>query len=148
MKILLRGLNLVVKYEEGEWEQVEAKMKSLGMEKRKSNRIFGSYEGEFYRLNSSYDDEIIKRTVIPYGGYDDINATAYGDSAYEYNGVNCCVFRIVPNESGEVLIPLPKYLTVVDIKKIVQIWSKVYKILLDIITDAEIEIKFKKEEVK
>jgi len=149
MKILLRGLYLVLKYEGDEWSQVEFKLKALGMEKKRSSRIFGIKEGEFYRLNSSYEDDIIRRTVVPYGDYDDINAAVYNDGSYGDNRVNCCIFRIVPDVNMEVSVQLPKYLTIVDIKRIANTWSRVYKTLLEILTEAEIDIKFKKnEEVK
>jgi len=141
MKLLLKSYNklphLVIKYENNEWQMVESKLKEIGLEKVYSNKIFGKFCSYFYR---SPDSKFAYYLVREYGlerFLDDVN-----DECGVGIGFNVAVFRVVPNENNEVIIPLKKFLSVVELEDIVYKITLTLKQLLNLVNQ-EVEVNIK-----
>ena len=144
MKLRLKcngAIELVFKYEAGEWEAIETKLKQLGLEKTTSNNIFGDSKiGEFYRagnseLASAFEMHQCSIRTYEMGIFDHINKPILYDSR-----LNVAIFRCVP-VNNEVVVKLQKYLTVAEVNSLSKAIAGVFSWLVNTVATAEIDIK-------
>jgi hypothetical protein len=141
MKLLLKSYNklpyLVIKYEKNEWGIIENKLQEIGLEKVYSERIFNRFCGYFYRsTNQEFANYLTKEYALN-NFLDDVN-----DECGVGYGFNVAVFRVVPNENNEVIVPLKKFLSVVELEDIVYKITSTLKYLLGLINQ-EVEVNIK-----
>lgn len=134
-------VRLVVKYESDEWQKVEEKLKQLGLEKASTSQAWGSQENaEYYRESTPELLRAMQRVfeflrVGQYSLIDSINKPFIDEDSSRY--MNVAVFRVVPNAGGEVSVPVQKYLTLLEVKSVVQALGKVYEFLLNTATESD-----------
>jgi DNA-directed RNA polymerase subunit F len=139
---------LVIRYENNEWETIENILKELGLQKAKTRMGFNKgLELEYYReLDTELLNYLRKYFSSKISNFvDDINA-----SIYEHNKFNIALFRVVPNSRGEVKILLDKYLTIAELKELINKIKQVYEMLLNLATgsvEVNITIQEDKKEV-
>jgi hypothetical protein len=130
---------LVIKYENDEWQKIENVLKSLGLQKAFTERGFGkNLKFEYYRENDTELLNYIKNYFYAHlsNVVDGINDLVY------YNGYfNISIFRVIPNENGEVKILLDKYLTIHELKRVFEKIKELYEILLNIALKSEANIR-------
>lgn len=141
MKLLLKSYNklphLVIKYEDNEWEMIENKLREIGLEKSYSEKIFGKFNGYFYRSpNREFANYLTKEFGLSHF-LDDVNDEC--GVGYDFN---VAVFRVVPNERNEVIIPLKKFLSVVELEDMIFKITNTLKHLLGLINQ-EVEVNIK-----
>ncbi|MGI0059735.1 MAG: hypothetical protein ACREBJ_08190, partial [Nitrosotalea sp.] len=127
------------------WRKLADKYESLGLEQKHTGKALGHcVEVDYYQ---SKENEILSSVSanFPTGIHliDDIN------SSVMMNGetFNIAIFRIVPNSDGKVMIRLPMYLTVSELRKIKEIFVEVISRIKGIVTEAEMDIEFDDEAV-
>jgi hypothetical protein len=130
---------LVIRYEGDEWQKIETILKNLGLQKAYTEKGFGkNLKLEYYRENDTELLNYIKNYFYSHLSYvvDDINDYIY------YNGYfNIAIFRVIPNEDGEIKLLLDKYLTIYELKKVFEKIKELYEILLNIALKSEADIK-------
>lgn len=92
---------------DGEWELLEERYKAFGLERRKSENLFGlSLKGEFYYGGK---EPLIHYFSLSQEYVDDINAPPLSwDAENHVHRVNIGILRIVPNE-GIITLPLKTF---------------------------------------
>jgi len=147
MKVKLKLFNgapvIEIQYEGQEWEAIESKLKDLGLKKAETVQGLGmNLQFNYYRTTN----EALKRYLedeLKYNQcYDDINKPLLMGSYF-----NASVFRIVP-KNGKVSIKLEKYISVNDLKLIVNNIKAVYRAFFSLITEADVSIKVKEKEIE
>jgi hypothetical protein len=138
----------VLKYEDGEWEQVRKKLEEIGLREHESRNLWGKeISGRFYKETNEELKKMIEACEYYNIGrnvyyIDDVN------SAFYYNGrVNIAIFRVVP-VNGEVRAEVDNFLTINDFRKIIIGLKSVFQMLFNIVTEKEVEIKIVKKEEK
>ena len=141
MKLLLKSYNklphLVIKYENNEWSIIEKKLQEIGLEKAYSEKIFGRFKGYFYRSpNREFANYLMKEYGL--GSFlDDVNDEC--GVGYDFN---VAVFRVVPDENGEVVVPLKKFLSVAELEDMILKITLTLKYLLNLVNQ-EVEVNIK-----
>jgi len=136
----------VLKYEDGEWEQVKSKLEELGLERRETENLWGKgLTAEYYRETN----EELKR-MLESCEYVNVGRNVYycdniNSSFYNNGNVNISIFRVVP-VNGEVRTEVDNFLTINDFKKIIVGLKAVFQMLFNIVTEKEVEIKIVKKE--
>jgi hypothetical protein len=134
---------LILKYENREWEKIEGILKSLGLEKAVTRLGFNkNLELEYYRENNEELLNYLKNYFRNKLGYfvDDINR-----SLFENGYFNIAIFRVVPNKDNEVKILLDKYLTIAELKDIINKIKQVFELLLNIAIQAQVNITIQEQ---
>lgn len=135
-----------LRYEENEWAELEAKLKGMGLSLGTSNNLWGMEKsGQFYRETNSELINAVHETLRPIMrtmGGDTIGTMTdnVNQSFFKNGSLNIAIFRVVPDADGYVYAPLSKFLTVVDINAIGKVMAKLYEVLFNTITEAEISI--------
>lgn len=133
---------LVIKYEREEWEKLESLLKQLGLQRSHTQNAWGlRIPAEYYRETSSelavyYTNSLTERVREDYNVYDDINSPVI-----ERDTPNLAIFRVIPNENLETVIPLPKLLTIGDINRLARVISKFLSTIFSLVLEAEVIIK-------
>jgi hypothetical protein len=137
MKIALDKFDLVIKYEDGEWERLAALHRDLGLEEATSTQAWGDgYTVRFFRdRESRFINHFRKTAMYVPGVYDDINAPAIGNGQ-----LNLAIFRVIP-ENGQVRVPLGQVMTVVEWRNLLQVIARVLKSIFETVILAEAEIR-------
>jgi len=125
-----------IKYEKGEWENIERILLKMGLEKAESIRIFGEQQGKFYRDTSEQLGDIVRRSLSKEGSIHDVNKPFLNS----YGNINTAIFRVVPVQ-GTVLAPIPKFLSVSELNTIASSIREVYQFLINLAIEDEVEIK-------
>ena len=137
------GVLLVIKYETGESEQIQQKLKDLGLEKSETDNLFNEgRSGEFYRATESELQAAFSAhtQIIRLNNYyltDSINKPLLQNGYF-----NLAVFRAVP-VNNEITCKLYRYLTISELNELANNISNVFSWLLNTISEAEVEIKIK-----
>jgi len=135
---------IVIKYEKYEWEKIESILKSLGLQKATTRNGFNkNLTLEYYRETNEELLNYIKKYFSNKISnlIDDINA-----SLYENNKFNIALFRVCPSsERLEIKILLDKYLTIAELKDIINKIKQVYELLLNIAIQAQVNIIVQEE---
>jgi len=137
----------VLKYEDGEWEQVKSKLEELGLERRRTENLWGKgLMAEFYKESNEELKRMLESCEYVNVGRnvyycDDINSSFYSNGR-----VNIAIFRVVP-ANGEVKAEVDNFLTVNDFRKIIIGLKSVFQMLFNIVTEKEVEIKIVKKGV-
>jgi hypothetical protein len=134
---------LIIKYEQSEWERIENILKTLNLEKAVTKLGFGkNLELEYYRERDTELLNYLKNYFKNKLGYfvDDINR-----SIFENGYLNIAIFRVVPSKNNEVKILLDKYLTVAELKDIINKIKQVFELLLNIAIQAQVNINVVEE---
>ncbi|RLD10698.1 MAG: hypothetical protein DRI44_05390 [Chlamydiae bacterium] len=147
MKVKLRLFNgaplIEIHYEGQEWEKIESKLKDLGLKKAETVQGLGmNLEFEYYRTTNEALKKYLQDELQYNQCYDDINKPLFTGSYF-----NAAVFRIIP-ENGKVSIRLEKYISVNDLKFIVNGIKAVYRAFFSLITEADVHIRVKEKEVE
>jgi hypothetical protein len=133
---------LVLKYRREEWEILERKWRELGLERRRTTNLWGvNWEAEFYRERNSLMEGLIRGLFesagLRYRIISDINSPILRDGR-----VNVGILRVVPNSDFEVRAPLPHLLNIDDLVVIRDTLANAVKLLLQVVTNMECEVKF------
>jgi hypothetical protein len=133
---------LILRYRPEEWRVLERKWCELGLERRRSENLWGvGWVGEFYRERNSVMESMIRRMLeeagLRYRIVSDINSPVLKDGR-----VNVGLLRVVPSEDLEVKAPLPHLINVDDLVYIRDTLASVIKLILQVVTETECEIRF------
>jgi hypothetical protein len=133
---------LVLKYRREEWEILERKWRELGLERRRTTNLWGvNWEAEFYKERNSMAEGLIRGLFesagLRYRIISDINSPILRDGR-----VNVGILRVVPNSDFEVRAPLPHLLNIDDLVVIRDTLANSVKLLLQVVTNMECEVKF------
>jgi len=138
---------LVIKYEEQEWKTVETILKNLGLQKAITMLGFNKgLELEYYRESDeellNYLKKYFSSKIINF--VDDINTSIYDNGKF-----NIALFRVVPNENFEVKILLDKYLTIAELKDLINKIKQTYELLLNLACcNVQVNIKLQEQKQK
>jgi len=140
VKIEINGKpQLVLLYEKHEWEILKSKLESLGL--KQAETVHGL--GEELTLSYYRDTENLFRNAMQgQKVFDNINEEIVQSGNEDY--FNLAVLRIVPTETGKnfrTVIPLPKYLSIVEFRNFVNILFRCYEKIFNTMHEAEVEIK-------
>jgi hypothetical protein len=132
---------LILRYRPEEWQVLERKWCELGLERRRSENLWGvGWIGEFYRERNSVMENMIRRMLeeagLRYRILSDINSPVLRDGR-----VNVGLLRVVP-EDLEVKAPLSHLINVDDLVYIRDTLASVIKLILQVVTETECEVKF------
>jgi hypothetical protein len=143
MKIAIRSEDgkpyFLIKYEVGEWEEIEKKLQSIGLQKAKISNLWGiGIACEAYRETNEDMLRYLKQTLKnnTYYWKDDLNYPFYDNYGY----INISIFRIIPT-NNMVQAPLPKFLTIRELNQLVENIKGCLEILLNIAINEEVEVK-------
>jgi hypothetical protein len=133
---------LLLKYRPEEWAVLERKWQELGLERRRTTNLWGvNWESEFYRERNSLMEGLIRGLFesagLRYRIISDINSPILRDGR-----VNVGILRVVPNSDFEVRAPLPHLLNIDDLVVIRDTLANAVKLLLQVVTNMECEVKF------
>jgi hypothetical protein len=141
MKIYLNGKEgkprFILKYENGEWSQIESKLQQMGLSKTRITNLWGlGIETEAYRETNEEMLNYVKRTLSSNNWRDDLNNVFIPQTG----SLNIAIFRIVPVDS-KVEAPLPKFLTIQEFNRILEDIKKCLEVLLNLVIEGEAEVK-------
>jgi hypothetical protein len=133
---------LILRYRPEEWQVLERKWCELGLERRKSENLWGvGWVGEFYRERNLVMESMIRRMLdaagLRFRILSDINSSILKDGR-----VNVGILRVVPDENLEVRAPLPHLINIDDLVCIRDTLASVIKLILQVVTEAECEVRF------
>ena len=130
---------LILEYENNEYKNVKAVCEELNLEIAKTTKGMGANATyDYYRESDTELLNYIRKSFMTnYGMYDSINEPFYS------GGLNIAIFRIIP-KNNKVYIPLTKFLTVVELNKIVEEIRRLYDVIFNICINKEIKIKVSK----
>jgi hypothetical protein len=133
-----------VVYTQKTWEALKNKLEKLGLETSNTVNAWGrGIEQDYYRENARELIEFIKEQTGRYSYADNINDEFLTDSGK----VNIAVLRVVPKKVGRRYITevvLEKYLTVANLRNIMNALVHAYNVLFNIVTDEiSVEVKVK-----
>jgi hypothetical protein len=131
-------------YSEGDYRKLVSKFKEIGLEQRKTENGFGrGLTLEYWRsprsdfLQFVIDGEAANGTVRGLKIIDDINSSVAATRQF----FNVAVFRVVPNENGDVSLPLSSYLSTRELKTIEKIAVSLIKNVLNTVVRDELEME-------
>jgi len=136
----------VLKYEDGEWEQIRNKLEQIGLKMKRTTNLWGKGVcADFYKEENEELKKMVENcessNLESVNFIDDINSPFY-----EEGRLNIAVFRVVP-VNNEIKIEVDSFLTIKDFRIIISGIKATFKMLFNIVTDKEVEIKIIKKEV-
>jgi len=134
---------LILRYEADEWETLKKKLESFGLEKAHTVRGFGSNSFWFYRDRNANLFQYLKK-IYSISIQDDINASLIGG----YPQFNVALFRVIPDEQGEVKIKLNNFLSILEVSRLVSWIATGIKALLEIANGVEFDLTLKKKVIE
>jgi hypothetical protein len=129
---------LLLKYENDEWQKIESILKNLGLQKAFTEKGFNkNLKLEYYRESDTELLNYLKNYFYSHISniIDDINDCLY-DGYF-----NIALFRVIPDQNGEVKILLDKYLTILELKKLFEKIKEIYELLLNLALKSEVNLK-------
>jgi hypothetical protein len=142
MKVYLNGKEgkprFILKYETGEWEQIEEKLKQMGLMKTKITNLWGlGIETVAYRETNQEMLNYVKETLNASDEWkDDLNYPFIS----QYGTLNIAIFRVIPID-GKVEAPLPKFITIQEFNRIIGDIKKCLEVLLNLVIEGKVEVK-------
>jgi hypothetical protein len=144
IKIKLKTENkkpyLIIQYENCEWDTIENILTNvLGLEKREVINGWGKGIKLMCYVETNQElKDYVYRTFRSDKWFDNIN-----EPFVHLDYVNLAFLRVIPDEKRRVYIPLDKFLTIAELNQIVYSIVDIYKILLNLANDVEINISVK-----
>jgi len=138
MKIKLNKTELIIEYEDKEWEEIKTIHEELGLQVAETEMAWGGrYKAKYYRDVEGRFVNHLRKAKNELNCADSINEPVIVDGR-----LNVAIFRVVP-ENNIARIPLNQVLSVVEWNEILETMSKVLKIIFDTVIFAEAVIKLK-----
>ena len=132
---------LTIKYEAGEWEQIEKfYVEELKLEEKKTDKAFGGSNAvSFYQAKNADLAKFLINAIkqnVDYQVLDDLNNYLIPNSDY----VNIAILRVKPKDS-EVSIELEKFLTIADVNMLSNVLSDTIETMLNVVVNKEVKFK-------
>ena len=133
---------LIITYKPGEWEVLRSQWERLGLQEYETSNLWGvGVKGKVYRdpegRMEEWLNDLFDASNLRYRIFSDINSGPFrGDR------VNVGVLRVIPDDNGEVKIPLPKFITIDELVMVRDVLVEAVRLVLSVVVDAECEVRF------